>query len=69
MAESTEDRAGFWETIRADIEWSGGPVDVSDDTDPEGWRASGLELARIAACVTKLGFHSTWMYRVARCEV
>lgn len=50
----------------ADIEWTGGPVEVADDEDPEGWRASGLELKRLASCITRLGFHATWMYRVSR---
>ena len=59
-------RPGFWETLLADVEWSGGPVEVADESDPEGWRPSGLELRRVAACVTRLGFHATWMYRVSR---
>jgi serine O-acetyltransferase len=57
---------GFWETLLSDIEWSGGPVDVEDDTDPEGWRANGLERERLVTCLQMLGFYSTVMYRVSR---
>ena len=66
MTTDTYDEPGLWETLLADIEWSGGPVEVADDSDPEGWRASGLELGRLLSCSTKLGFHATWMYRVSR---
>ncbi len=59
-------RPGFWETLLADIEWSGGPVEVADDSDRSAWRAKGLELSRLAGCLTRLGFHATWMYRVSR---
>lgn len=57
---------GLLETLLADIEWTGGPVEVSDDTDSEGWRAQGLELRRLAACASRLGFHATLLYRLSR---
>jgi serine O-acetyltransferase len=66
MMRSSRSRHGLLETVLADIEWSGGPVEVADDMDPDGWRASGLELRRLASCMTRLGFHATWMYRVSR---
>jgi serine O-acetyltransferase len=57
---------GFVETLLADIEWSGGPVDVADDHDPEGWRSKRLEPKRLLTCLTHLGFYSTVLYRVSR---
>ncbi len=38
---------GFLETLLADIEWSGGPVNVADDTDPEEWRNGRFEVGRL----------------------
>ena len=57
---------GFWETILADIEWSGGPVDVDDPDDPEAWKTRKLELSRLASSLSRLGFHATLMYRCSR---
>ena len=59
-------QAGFWETLKADIEWSGGPVDVDDDQDDTGWRRAKLERWRVTNCLQLLGFYSTMMYRVSR---
>jgi serine O-acetyltransferase len=66
MTEHRETEPGLIETLLADIEWTGGPVDVADDTDPEGWRAKGLDPRRLLACLPRLGFHATVMYRLAR---
>lgn len=66
MTQNDSSAPSLLETLLADIEWTGGPVDVADDTDPEGWRAQGLEPARLLACLPKLGFHATLMYRVSR---
>lgn len=57
---------GFWETLKSDIEWSGGPVDVPDDKDPEGWRPRNIDPKRVVNCLQILGFYSTVMYRVSR---
>ena len=59
-------RPGFLETLLADIEWSGGPVQVEDDSDPEGWRPKRLEPRRLVNCLQFVGFYSTVMYRVSR---
>lgn len=66
MKNDSQRRPKLWETLLADIDWTGGPVEVADDSDPEGWRTSRLELRRLAFCMTRLGFHATWMYRIAR---
>ena len=42
---------GFLDTLMSDIEWSGGPVDVDDDTDPEGWKSKGFDPKRLANCL------------------
>lgn len=56
----------FWDTILCDIEWSGGPIDVVDDHDPNGWKAKGLEKARLIHCLYNLGFAATFMYRLSK---
>jgi serine O-acetyltransferase len=66
MSRHRDNGPGLIETLLADVEWTGGPVDVGDDTDPEGWRARGLDPARLAACLPRLGFHATVLYRLAR---
>jgi serine O-acetyltransferase len=66
MSSKEKRTPGLVETLLADIEWTGGPVEVADDRDPEGWRAEGLELARLLSCLPKLGFHATVMYRLSR---
>lgn len=58
--------AGFLETLLADVEWSGGPLAIEDDKDPEGWRARGLRLSALASCLAKPGFHATLLYRLSR---
>lgn len=60
----------FVETILADIEWSGGHVDVPDDTDPDGWRGRKLELKSLVHAAQQLGFYATVLHRVSRwCKV
>jgi serine O-acetyltransferase len=66
MSFASKKRPGLIDTLLADIEWTGGPVSVDDDSDPEGWRAQGLELGRLASCLSKPGFHATVMYRFSR---
>lgn len=61
-----QDQPRFWDTLLCDIEWSGGPVDVDDDKDPEGWKAKGLDTKRFVNCLQNLGFYATVMYRVSR---
>jgi serine O-acetyltransferase len=57
---------GLLDTLLSDIEWSGGPVEVADDKDPQGWRAKGLDPKRLTNCLQFLGFYATVMYRVSR---
>jgi len=59
-------RPGFWSTLLSDVEWSGGPVEVEDDTSPEGWRSRRFEPWRLVNCLQFLGFYSTVMYRASR---
>lgn len=54
------------ETLLADIEWSGGPVEVDDDTDQGEWRSRPFERWRLVNCLQFLGFYSTVLYRTSR---
>jgi serine O-acetyltransferase len=56
----------FWETLLADIEWSGGPVDVDDDQNVDEWKGRKLELGRLVNCLQIPGFYSTLFYRLSR---
>lgn len=66
MTSGQRDEPGFWETLLADIEWSAGPVEHADPADPDGWRSSGFDPKKLISCMARVGFHTTWMYRVSR---
>lgn len=65
-AQVSWEEPSFLDTLLCDIEWSGGPVDVDDDADPEGWKAKGLDPKRLANCLHNLGFYATMMYRASQ---
>jgi len=66
MSDFRDDEPGLLETILADIEWSAAELEHVDPYDPEGWRARGVDPKALLSCLSRVGFHATWMYRVSR---
>lgn len=66
MTSRGDTKPTFLETVLADIQWSGGPVEVADDTDQDGWKPRSFDRWRLVNCLQFLGFYSTVMYRASR---
>ena len=63
---SRDREPGLLESLLADVEWNAGELPGVDDHDPEGWRASRLDVKALVSCLPRPGFHAAVLYRLSR---